>query len=115
LVDLAIMVGTGYNQGLRGIGPKTALKLVKEYGSLENMPTGIRGKVPERYQEIRDVFLDPDVSDTYRTNFGNLDEDRLLSFLVDEKGFDERRVETVLERMRRFYSSRSQTGLATWL
>src|SRR3989440_12078856 len=39
LVDLAILVGTDFNQGVKGIGPKTALKLVREYNS--------RGKMPE--------------------------------------------------------------------
>ena len=115
LIDLAILIGTDYNQGVRGIGPKTALKLMREYHSLENLPSSIRDEIPDCYQEVRDLFLNPDVTDSYRTNYGTLNEDRLLSFLVDERGFDRKRLETVVQRMRSFYSSRSQTGLGMWL
>ena len=37
LIDIAILVGTDYNEKMPGIGPKTALKLVKQYGSLEKI------------------------------------------------------------------------------
>jgi flap endonuclease-1 len=37
LIDVGILVGTDFNpEGVKGLGPKTALKLIKEYGSLEN-------------------------------------------------------------------------------
>ncbi|MCD6240643.1 flap endonuclease-1, partial [Candidatus Bathyarchaeota archaeon] len=32
LVDLAILIGTDFNEGIKGIGPKKALKLIKTYG-----------------------------------------------------------------------------------
>ncbi|MEM3824316.1 MAG: flap endonuclease-1, partial [Candidatus Bathyarchaeia archaeon] len=36
LIDVGILVGTDFNpEGIKGLGPKTALKLIKEYGSLE--------------------------------------------------------------------------------
>jgi flap endonuclease-1 len=115
LVDLAILIGTDYNQGVRGIGPKTALKLVRECGSLENLPSDIGEEIPKQYQEVRDLFLNPAVTDVYSTNYGTLDEEKLLGFLVDERGFERRRVETAVQRMKIFYSSRSQTGLGMWL
>src|SRR5437867_4985110 len=37
LLDLAILVGTDFNQGVKGIGPKKALKLIHEYVSIEQM------------------------------------------------------------------------------
>ena len=37
LIDLAILIGTDYFPGIKGIGPKTALKLLKKYGSLETV------------------------------------------------------------------------------
>ncbi|MCD6312629.1 MAG: flap endonuclease-1, partial [Thaumarchaeota archaeon] len=35
LIDLAILVGTDYCEGVKGVGPKTALKLIKAHGSAE--------------------------------------------------------------------------------
>src|SRR4030095_5874084 len=31
LIDLAILVGTDFNEGVKGVGPKKALKLVSEF------------------------------------------------------------------------------------
>src|SRR3989304_3021408 len=37
LIDVAILIGTDFNpDGIKGLGPKTALKLIKEHGTLEN-------------------------------------------------------------------------------
>jgi len=44
LVDLAILVGTDYNPGLPGIGPRTALKLVRAHGLIEDIITSNPGK-----------------------------------------------------------------------
>ncbi|HMF95025.1 MAG TPA: hypothetical protein VKE96_12055, partial [Vicinamibacterales bacterium] len=48
LVDLAILVGTDFTGGVRGIGPKKALRLVQQYGRIENMPAEIRDAVGDR-------------------------------------------------------------------
>ena len=42
LIDLAMLVETDFNEGIQGIGPKKALKLVRDFGSIENMPAEIR-------------------------------------------------------------------------
>ena len=42
MVDLAILVGTDFNEGIKGIGPKKALALVQEYDRIERMPDEIR-------------------------------------------------------------------------
>ncbi len=35
LIDLGIFVGTDFNDGVKGIGPKKALKLVQQYGTID--------------------------------------------------------------------------------
>ena len=112
LVDLAILVGTDFNDGIRGIGPKTALKLVKEHGRLEDMPEKVVDELPSNYDEIRRIFLEPEVTDEYSIRWGDLNEEGLKTFLCDERSFSKRRVEMIADRMRRFQRQRS---LSEWL
>jgi len=114
LVDLAILVGTDFNEGLKGVGPKTALKLIREHGSLENLPAEVRERLPQDYEEVRRIFLQPRVTSNYTLHYGELREEALYEFLCEERDFSKRRVETVLQRMRRFYSWRRQRPLREW-
>src|SRR2546428_2189997 len=59
LVDLAMLVGTDFNEGIKGIGPKKALALVRRHGRIENMPEAIRQAVgkPETGGQGRRIFL----------------------------------------------------------
>ena len=112
LVDLGILVGTDFNDGIKGIGPKTALKLVGTHGRLEDMPEKVASKLPEEYPEIRRLFLEPDVTDEYSIAPGELDGEGLLGFLCDERGFSRERVESVIERIEH---SKKQKSLSDWL
>ena len=112
LVDLAILIGTDFNEGVRGVGPKTALSLVKRYGCLEEMPGEVREKLPQDLDAIRRIFLEPEVTEEYEVRWGTLREEELYEFLCGERGFSRDRVRVVVERMRRFYAQRS---LRHWL
>jgi flap endonuclease-1 len=112
LVDLAILVGTDFNQGVKGVGPKTALKLVKQHGSLERMPDEVRSRLPDSLDEIRWIYLEPEVTNDYTVEEGPLLESELFSFLCDERGFSRERVEAVVDRMKQ---SRRQRSMTDWL
>jgi len=106
LIDVAILIGTDFNQGVKGIGPKKALKLVKAYGKLENLPNEISSKLSGKHHEIREIFMEPKVTQK---------EEELYRFLCQERDFSRNRVETAVRRMKEFYSRRSQTELGKWL
>ena len=36
LVDMAILIGTDFNEGIKGFGPKKSLEIIKKTGNLEN-------------------------------------------------------------------------------
>jgi flap endonuclease-1 len=114
LIDLAILVGTDFNKGIKGIGPKTALKLVRRYGALENLPPEYAPKLPAQTQEVRRLFLEPVVRDDYEFSFKGLNENGLKSFLCDERGFSPDRVELAVRRMKEFYSL-ERFSLQSWL
>jgi len=98
LVDLAILVGTDFNEGIKGIGPKKALKLVTDCGSIENMPLDVQSILGPTVQDIRDIFLRPTVHDDYDIQFASPDIDGVVRFLCDEREFSRERVTAALER-----------------
>ena len=113
LVDMAILIGTDFNNGVKGIGPKTAQKLIKEYGNLETILKEKRIPLIE-YEEIRNIFLDPSVTSDYSVKFGKLDDEAVKEMLVEGLGFSLEGVERNLENMRGFQdieNRNSQTSL----
>lgn len=115
LVDLAILVGTDFNHGVKGIGPKKALKHIKIHGRLENVPDEIKIKLPRNYEEVRRVFLEPYVCENYKIRYSELQEQGIYDFLYEERDFSWERVRTAVERMKRFYSWAKQSDLKKWL
>jgi len=118
LVDLGILIGTDYNpEGVKGIGPKTALKLVKEHGSLEKIvETTLKdAKFPVEPQRIREIFLHPRVRDDYKLEWREPDVEGLVNFLVREKDFTEDRVRKALEKMTAgMKETKAKTTLEKW-
>ena len=63
LVDIAILIGTDYNpNGFTRIGPKTAIKNIKKYKRIEEIPKIERELELIDVDQVRNMFLNPDVS-----------------------------------------------------
>src|SRR5881296_1000069 len=114
LVNIAILVGTDFNQGVKGVGPKKALKLVHDYGSIEQMAEEIRSKLTEDLNSVRQVFLKPRVLEEYVLKRSPPDRDGLVKFLSEERGFNKERVERLTERLIR-RGEKTDAGLENWL
>ncbi|NMB86081.1 MAG: flap endonuclease-1 [Methanothrix sp.] len=112
LVEIGIMCGTDYNPGLSRVGPKTALKLIREMGDLESILAD-RGETIENFAKIREFFLHPDVTDQYTIKMSRPRIDEIVSFLVDERDFDLERVEKTVNRLDEVYKS-GQCTLDRW-
>jgi flap endonuclease-1 len=110
LVDVGILTGTDYNpDGIKGLGPKTALKLIKQYGTLENaLPNMKNASFPVEPNCIREVFLHPQVTDNYNLEWKEPNVDGVVDFLCGQKEFSEERVRKSLNRM--LEGSRKQKG-----
>jgi flap endonuclease-1 len=102
LIDIGILIGTDFNpDGIKGLGPKTALKLIKQHGTLENaLPHIKNAEFPAEPQRIRDIFLHPKVTDNYKLEWKEPNAEGIVDFLVREKDFSEDRVRKALEKMR---------------
>jgi flap endonuclease-1 len=101
LIDIGILIGTDFNpDGIKGLGPKTALKLIKEHGTLENaLPHIKNAEFPVEPQRIREIFLRPEVTDDYRLEWKEPNAEGIVNFLCREKDFSEDRVRKALEKM----------------
>lgn len=101
LIDIGILLGTDFNpDGFEGIGPATALKLVKKYSKIENIPE-LKGKLNFDPNEIREIFLHPNVSTREDLDLTQRqpDIDGLRRFLIEEHDFSKERIDAALERL----------------
>ena len=100
LVDLALLVGTDFNNGVTGIGPKKALKLVQEHGRIERMPAAIRDALgdPDLVDAARQIYLHPAVIDRFDVQPFEPDFDGIVRFLCDEREFARDRVMAAIDR-----------------
>ncbi|RLG47906.1 MAG: flap endonuclease-1 [Thermoproteota archaeon] len=117
LVILGILVGTDYNPGgVRGIGPKKALKLVTEKKTLEEVLRVVDWKFDVDPRDIFEFFMRPPVTDEYDTALRPPDVDGLVEFMVEGHEFSERRVRKVAEEVEKAYRRLSSVGgLEAWL
>jgi flap endonuclease-1 len=101
LIDVGILIGTDFNpDGIKGLGPKTALKLIRQHGTLENaLPHIKNASFPCEPSAIRQEFLHPQVTDDYKLEWRDPDEASIVEFMCGEKEFGEERIKKSLERM----------------
>ena len=114
LIDIGILVGTDFNpDGFERIGPKTALKLIKEYDKLEDIPQ-IQDQLNQiEYRQIRDIFLHANVTEIGKIEFMDADYSGIVDYLANERSFSQERVQASLNRLKRGLEKRSHT-LEKW-
>jgi flap endonuclease-1 len=116
LVDVCIMIGTDFNPGITGIGPKKGLKLIQKHGDLETVMAESGFDIPG-YQDVRDIFLNGPHADDYSVKPGEMDDEGVISMMKDY-GFSEDRVTTVVNKIRAARKAESnrkkQRSLDSW-
>lgn len=116
LVDVCILIGTDFNPGVSGIGPKKGLKLIQKHGDLEGVIANTDITV-EGYDDVRQIFLNGPKSDDYSVKTGQMDPNGIVE-LMTEYGFSEDRVNTVINKIeaaRKAESNRKkQRSLDAW-
>ena len=98
LIDLGLLVGTDFHPGVKGIGPKKALALVKRHGAIEQMPAEVRDAFGPDLDRIRQIYIQPDVRDDYDLETRRCDVDGIVRFMCDEHAFQPDRVMAALDR-----------------
>lgn len=115
LVDIGVLVGTDFNEGIKGIGPKKALELVKKHGSLvEIVKTELGKKFEVDPLEVREIFMRPNVTDDYRLKWADPDPEAIKKFLCEEYDFSEDRVQSGIDKLTKGKAERGQAKLEKW-
>jgi len=84
IVDVGILIGTDFNpDGFERVGPKTALKMIREHSKLENIPQ-IQDQLSKiDFQQIRKIFLEPEVEKVPEIKFEPVNYDGIIEYLVN--------------------------------
>ncbi len=101
LLWMSILIGTDFNKKIEGVGPKTAIKLVKEYDNFEDIISYLDSKkkeIPFEYKEVENIFLEPNVDLSLTYQQPKLDKEKIIDILVNRADFDEERVKNHLEK-----------------
>jgi len=114
LVIVGILTGTDYAEGVKGVGPKTALKLVAQHKTLKKILENVEWKDQVPAEDIYDFFLNPPVFDNYSLEWKQVDSEKLLKFMVEEHDFSRERVEKVIERLQQSFTAGRQASLKGW-
>ena len=110
LIMIAMLVGTDFNEGVKGVGPVKALKTVKEFKTFEGVVKKLGWK--ERNIElVYDFFRKPPVNGNYRLKFRDVNSERVLKIMVDEHNFSKERVSKMLKKIVDERQQRTQTSL----
>ncbi|OBT68920.1 flap endonuclease-1 [Pseudogymnoascus sp. 23342-1-I1] len=122
-VDLCILLGCDYLDPIPKIGPNTALKLIREHGSLEKVVEWINNDdkhkytIPEDwpYADARELFFNPDVRPADHADcdfkWEQPDVEGLIKFLVVENAFSEDRVRGGIAKLQKNLKTSQQARL----
>lgn len=120
LIMIGMIIGTDYNPGIKGYGPKKALELVKKCKSLDDMLKKIdwekqfeeNGVEPVDAKDIFEFFLNPPCKDVEKIEFSPPDKQKIIKILVDEFEFSYERVEKHVKILEQ--SKETQSSLSRW-
>ncbi len=115
LVIIGLLVGTDYNPGVKGVGPKTALKLVKENKTLKRVLQKVKWEGEVDAEQIYKFFLNPPATNKYKLEWKAPNKEEIIEFMVEEHDFSLERVEKVIDKLHQAFTSGRQTSLAGWL
>lgn len=119
LIILGILLGTDFNDGVKHVGPKTALKIVKEHKTLDSVIAYVKQKYDYQFEvdaeEVLHLFLDPPYVPVEDLKWSNLNSEALTKLLVDQHDFSKDRVENSIAGLQKVMTERSaQSKLDQW-
>ncbi|EQD48106.1 flap endonuclease-1 [mine drainage metagenome] len=124
LIWIGLMLGTDFNEGIKGIGPKTALKIVKGVSSVKALEAHIKGKYNAEFEldinEVIALFEKPEVKSMSEEELSagmskSPDKAAILKFMCDDHGFGAERIAKYADKLVSDDKSQRQVGLGSWI
>lgn len=115
-VDLCIMMGCDYCDTIKGIGYKRAYDYIKKHGSIEEVLSNEKLERPENFDFVGARKIFRELSElgepaNFSISYDDIDRNGLVEYLCKEKGFDENRVTSGVEKILKARKGGSQTKL----
>lgn len=115
LICMGILSGTDYNPGgVKGLGPKKSLKLVKEHGSCERVFDFL--KLESKYEvnfdwkEIYEEIVNPKVHQRVKIEFPKINKEEIRNILRKYE-FSEERINSQLDKLDELKKAKAQKTL----
>ena len=117
-IDLCILLGCDYCDKIRGVGPKSAYKLIQEHKSIEEILKKLDKKhtAPENWQfaGARGLFKEPEIKSgkDIELKWEKPDIEALVKYMCEEKGFAEDRIRNGAKKLLKASISSSLRSMA---
>jgi flap endonuclease-1 len=116
LIIIGILIGTDYNPGgIKGIGPKTALKIVREKKTLDKVMNEIEWNFGVDVHKIYEFFLKPPISKKYEIEWKEPNKEKIMELMVEEHDFSKDRIEGFANKLVEIKKEGTQSSLQAWL
>lgn len=103
LIDLAILVGTDYNDGIKGVGPKTAFEKIRKHKDIETVLEEMNESI-ENFDKIREIFKNPNTTNDYEIDWKEPEPNNIKEFLCEKRDFSGDRVNKGIRRLEKAIS-----------
>lgn len=111
LLAIAILTGTDYNVGgIKGVGPKNALRLVQEFKNFDKIFNEVKAEF--NWKQVYATFKSMPVMLNYQLKWSEPEEAKIKKLLIDKHDFSEERVNKTLDSLREYKESKKQKGLS---
>jgi flap endonuclease-1 len=116
LIVVGILVGTDFNVGgVKGIGPKKALSLVKEYGEdFDTLFKNVNWEFEYSWKDVFNLFKNMPVTDEYTLDWKPINREEVIRILVHEHDFNKQRVIDTLNALEKEQKKLAQKGLGAF-
>jgi len=111
LIIMGLLIGTDYNEGVKGFGPKRSLEIVKEEKTLQKVLSKVKWEEEVEPEEVMKLFLEPKIMEKYELKWNPPESEKLMKFMVDEHDFSRERVEKAIQKMEGRFASGTQSSL----
>ncbi len=113
LIEMGILIGTDFNEGVMGIGPKKALKAITEKSLKEWVKEG-KFTFEVDFEVLKNIFLKPEITKKYSLNWQPYNEEKLVEILHEKHDFSKERIENALKKLDESRGAKDQKSLQEW-